>query len=202
MQRGAKPRYEPPEIAIERELYVWERRVSKRETYPEIAKSFEKRFGETISEAQISRILKKYREIDKGRIKDLVEQERVEQAALIDWAISQAVRGWKSSRKTRTKKIVTKENGIDPRSGNDYNKDITAEETEDQAGDPRFLKVILDASTRKSKLYGLDAAPKSATGEDEENPDPTGAKPWESLAQVILDSKLRIEQEATEDGES
>jgi hypothetical protein len=196
MDRGRKPRNEPPEIRVEQELYVWELRVSQRKTYPEIAKQFEEKYRESISEAQISRILKKHRELYNDKTQELAAAERAEQAALLDWAISQAVLGWTDSRKERVKKTTSKETGVDPRSGNDYNKDIEAEEVEGQAGDPRFLKTILDASQRKAKLWGLDAAPKSAVGQDEDNPDPTGAKPWEALAQVIRESRELSAQRA------
>lgn len=200
MERGRKPRYEPKEIAIERELFIWELRITERKTYPQIAQSFAEKYGESISEAQISRILKKHREARREAIAELVDTERVEQDEILNWALAQAVSGWKKSLGDKRKAITTRKNGIDPKFGNEYSEDIETLETEEQAGDPRFLKVIVDASNRKSKLWGLDAAPKPAQPPEDNDPDPQGAKPWEALAAVIQSSRERIKREEAQEG--
>jgi hypothetical protein len=160
MQRGKKPRHDPPEIAIEREKSILQWRMEQRASYPKIAQLFEEKYQDTISGAQISRILKKHRESYLQDSFELVEQEFIEQNELINETISAALLGWADSRKDKHKKTKTVENGTDPKSGNDYEKTIEALETEPQAGDPRFLKILLDASQRKAKLWGLDSAPK------------------------------------------
>ena len=171
MQRGKKPRHEPPEITLERERAILEWRINERASYPKIAQRFTETYQDTISGAQISRILKKHREAYLHDSKDLIEQEFIEQNELINLTISEALIGWKDSRNKKRKVVKTVETGTDAKSGNEYDKSIETLEEEEQAGDPRFLKLLIDASTRKAKLWGLDAAPKSATKDEDEEDD-------------------------------
>ena len=210
MQRGQKPRYEPPEITLEREQFIWETRISQRAKGAKIALLFEERFGETVSQAHISRVLKKYREESKLKIEELVTQERTEQNELMDWAISQAALGWQKSLASKTTTKNHREIMVPGTEGNEDAEDKDSDEKakrrkfqptepyvkttneiqiEELIGDPRFLRILVDASQRKAKLFGLDAAPKSPKNDEGDNPDPTGARPWEALAAVLQQSK-------------
>lgn len=111
-------------------------------------------------------------ELKRSWIKQCVDdpvKARRQEVAKLDYLESEAFAAWERSKNRMEKSVARMINGDKV-----VNKELVASTTsesgitrEDQYGDPRFLRIIIDCSERRAKLLGLDAPARTElTGRD------------------------------------
>jgi hypothetical protein len=189
LKPGRSPRRQKKatdDLRLERQFFVCNLRFHEKLSYIEIAERYQQTYNETIAVSTIGEWIREHRKRYLAEIDGMLDVEREEHRAILDYALSEAVKGWRNSLQPTKKKSVIVENGIEPKTGNAYDKQIIGDEETSNAGDPRFLKVMIEALNRHAKLTGIDPAPKSAQRVDapEANPD---KMPWAIMAAALQD---------------
>ena len=187
MKPGQKKKYLPQEIQIERSAFIWRLRVEEHLSYDAIAQRFHAMYGEPISLSTISTMLKHERLLRLEQIQDYIDRERMEQALFLEGVMREALHGWRRSQKETKKTIKGKRSGSNEKIG-PFQEESEIIEAHEQIGDPRFLKVFIDASARKAKLLGLDMIAPEATP-----PETPEIDPFLNLAEAIRQSTQQIQ---------
>jgi predicted transcriptional regulator len=115
-----------------------------------------------ISQPAVFKMLRRIEKRVLARMEEDVRAVKLKQQQQIDYVISQALHAWRESREKNEQHEVTVV-------GNDLGKSGTRHTTHRSLGNPKYLKVALDALAAERELWGLNRSRPA----DEPPPDPT-----------------------------
>jgi len=124
-----------------------------------------------VSQRTVWRDLEIIRKEWRDRSVEMIDEVKAKELAKLDKVEAEAWAAYWRSTTDREKRVAEMRPG--PSGGK-----FTKIETEGQAGDPRFLKIILDCQERRAKILGTDAPTKVAAT----NPDGTEERPFAMVA--------------------
>ena len=133
-----------------------------------------------VSQRTVCRDLDVIRREWRERSVEMLDEVKARELAKLDRIEAEAWEAYWRTTTNKEKRVVERRPG--PKGG-----DYTKIETEGQAGDPRFLKIILDCQERRAKILGTDAPTKVAAT----SPDGAEERPF---AMIALPAQLSPEE--------
>jgi len=136
------------EITLLRERFAWAGRQAGYSQW-----LLAKEMG--LSQPGVSKVLRRVERRVLARMEDEARTVKAKQAAQLEFILSQAMQAWHQSKGERTK--TTQGDGRD---GSTLKR-----ERRSSTGDPRYLKIALEALQSERRLYGLDNTARAAPQE-------------------------------------
>lgn len=134
---------------------AWRLRIDHKWTYVQIADAIAAEKGHRLDPSQIGHYIRQVHKRTIANLRDEAEAEKLEQTAILDSMLSEAMAAWERSKRRqykRRKKTVTGGGGEGGEGGPLVERLTEYTET---PGDPRFLKEAREILKAKRDIWGL-----------------------------------------------